>query len=121
MWRYWGLRGQPMRCSIIIPTYNRSTSLRRALEGVARLDTDEGYETIVVGDGSTDGTGRLVREQFPWIRYIRGEENRGEWAARNRGIAAATGELFVFTDDDCIVSREWLRRHAAHHADRRVG
>ena len=110
-----------MRCSIIIPTYNRSASLRRALGAVAMLESGEPCETIVVDDGSTDGTGRLVREEFPSVRYIRCEENRGEWVARNRGIAEATGDLFVFTDDDCIVGRDWLRRHAAHHADPRVG
>lgn len=109
-----------MRCSIIVPTYNRAASLRAALAALARLEHED-YEIIVADDGSTDETGQVVRDEFPQVRYLRLEQNRGEWAARNRAIGEATGELFVFTDDDCIVAPDWLRRHTAHHAAPRVG
>lgn len=109
-----------MRCSIIVPTYNRAASLRRALDALVRLDYDD-YETIVVDDASTDETSRMVREEFPQVRYVRFEQNQREWVARNRGIAEATGDLLVFTDDDCVVGRAWLRRHVAHYADPGIG
>jgi GT2 family glycosyltransferase len=104
-----------MRCSIIVPTYNRAPLLALSLGALGRLDYDGEYEVIVVDDGSTDDTPRLLRERFPHVRSVRLESNRGEWPARTRGIAEASGDLFVFTDDDCLVGRDWLRRHAAHH------
>lgn len=109
-----------MRCSIIIPTYNRAESLRRSLAAVTRIDYGD-YEVIVVDDGSTDDTEQVVRDEFPHIRYVRFGENRGDCVARNQALQLATGDLFVFTDDDCIVPRNWLRRHVAHFVDERVG
>jgi len=95
--------------SVLIPTYNRKDLLRHCLEAVLRQDYPN-YEVIVVDDGSTDGTGEMIRREFPQVRYIRQEPNRGPAAARNRGIEAATGEIVAFTDDDCIVPRDWLSR-----------
>ncbi len=100
---------KPPRFSVVIPTYNRKALLRRCLEAALGQDYPD-YEVIVVDDGSTDGTGEMVRREFPQVRYIRQEPNRGPAAARNRGIEAATGEIVAFTDDDCVVPRDWLTR-----------
>lgn len=100
-----------MRFSIVIPTHNRKDLLRRCLEAVLNQDYPD-YEVIVVDDGSTDGTGEMVQREFPQVRYIRQEPNQGPAAARNRGIEAASGEIVAFTDDDCIVPHDWLRRLA---------
>jgi glycosyltransferase involved in cell wall biosynthesis len=91
-----------MRFSIIIPTHNRKETLRRSLSAAIVQDYLN-YEVIVVDDGSSDGTGEMVRREFPHVRCIRQEPNRGPAAARNRGIEAATGEIIAFTDDDCLV------------------
>lgn len=101
-----------IRISVVIPTYNRKGLLRCCLEAVTRQDYPD-YEVIVVDDGSTDGTGEMVQREFPQVRYIRQEPNRGPAAARNRGIEAATGEIAAFTDDDCLVPQDFL----AHLAD----
>lgn len=100
-----------MRFSIVIPTYNRKDLLRRCLAAATNQNYPE-YEVIVVDDGSTDGTGEMVRREFPQVCYIRQEPNRGPAAARNRGIEAATGEIVAFTDDDCLVPPDWLSRLA---------
>jgi GT2 family glycosyltransferase len=97
--------------SVIIPTHNRKILLRRCLEVVTRQGYPY-YEVIVVDDGSTDGTIEMVKQDFPQVRYIRQERNRGPAAARNRGIEAATGEIVAFTDDDCIVPSDWLSKLA---------
>lgn len=100
-----------MYISIIIPTHNRRDILRRCLAAATSQDYPN-FEVIVVDDGSTDGTGEMVRREFPAVRYIRQEPNRGPAAARNRGIEAASGEIIAFTDDDCLLPPDFLSRLA---------
>jgi glycosyltransferase involved in cell wall biosynthesis len=99
----------PSRISIIIPTRNRSALLARLLESLAHL-TYPDWEAIVVDDGSSDESSDVVERYAarglpitylwqPWGRM---------GAARNRGIATATGEILAFTDDDCTVDAGWL-------------
>jgi GT2 family glycosyltransferase len=109
-----------MRCSVIIPTFNRKDSLRACLAAVTRQDHPD-YEVVVVDDASTDGTGEIVGREFPPVRYLRQDMNGGQVRARNRAISVATGDLLAFTDDDCVPEPGWLRLHAAHYADPRVG
>ncbi|HUI25387.1 MAG TPA: glycosyltransferase family 2 protein [Candidatus Kryptonia bacterium] len=108
-----------MRCSIIVPTYNRAASLRRCLATLIRQDYDD-YEVIVVDDASTDETAATVQREFPRCRYLRLERRGGSTRARNRAMPLATGSLVMFTDDDCIAPITWLRTHAAHYADAHV-
>ncbi|HXF69538.1 MAG TPA: glycosyltransferase [Thermoflexus sp.] len=100
-----------MYFSVIIPTHNRKTLLRRCLAAASGQDYSN-YEVIVVDDGSTDGTGEMVRREFPRVHYIRQEPNRGPAAARNRGIEVASGEIIAFTDDDCLLPPDFLSRLA---------
>lgn len=111
--------GRPVRFSIVIVTYNRKESLQGSLAAVLAQDYHD-YEVIVVDDGSTDGTGEMVRHLFPQVRYVAQPRNTGIPAARNRGLREATAEMVAFTDDDNRVPRDWLRRHAAYYADPRV-
>jgi glycosyltransferase involved in cell wall biosynthesis len=88
--------------SVIIPTYNRSEFLGRALESIERQTIACG-EIIVVDDGSTDNTPSVV-ELFSKntaldVKYLQ-QENRGPAAARNRGIAAAEYDFVAFLDSD---------------------
>ncbi len=73
-------------------------------------------EVIVVDDGSSDGTGDLVRQEYPEVRLIR-VESVGLSAARNAGAEAASGEVLAFTDDDCEVDADWLAELAPLFAD----
>lgn len=97
--------------SVIVPTYNRAGILRRCLEALTSQDYPGRLEIIVVDDGSTDETRQVVEEfaRRNGVRYIQ-QANRGPAAARNRGIAAADGEIIAFTDDDCLPPRDWVRR-----------
>jgi glycosyltransferase involved in cell wall biosynthesis len=88
--------------SVIIPTYNRTRLLRRAIDAV-RAATTPDDEIIVVDDGSTYETPRVAAELCGPVRYIR-TENWGAGAARNVGIDAATHDLIAFADSD----DEWL-------------
>jgi glycosyltransferase involved in cell wall biosynthesis len=84
--------------SIVIPTYNRRDLLRRALDSV-RAQTFTDFETIVVDDGSTDGTAEYLARLAGKVRVIQ-QRNSGPGAARNAGAAIAAGEYIAFLDSD---------------------
>ena len=95
--------------SVIIPTHNRASMLREALNSVfAQEGRGELFEldVIVIDDASSDETGDIVRE-FPPVKYLRLDVNRGPSIARNAGIRASTGRYVAFLDDDDI----WLPAH----------
>jgi glycosyltransferase involved in cell wall biosynthesis len=87
-----------MNISVIIPTWNRAARLANALQSVF-AQTLPAAEVIVVDDGSTDDTRRLVRSRFPDARYIY-QSNRGVSRARNTGIQAASGDWIALLDSD---------------------
>ena len=90
--------------SVIIPTYNRSTLLLRAIESV-RNQTYKHLEIIIVDDGSTDNTEEIVRRlKDNRIIYIKHNKNMGASAARNTGVKKSSGEFVAFLDSD----DEWL-------------
>lgn len=89
-----------MQISVIIPSYNRLTSLSRALDSVLSQNTPAD-EIIVVDDGSTDGTAAHIKHSYPQIKVIC-QSNRGVSAARNAGIKQARFPWIAFLDsDDC--------------------
>lgn len=84
--------------SVIIPTYNRAEMVAEAIRSVlAQTYTD--YEVIVVDDGSTDDTRRVVTSFGSPVRYV-SQENKGRSVARNRGIELAAGRYIAFLDSD---------------------
>jgi glycosyltransferase involved in cell wall biosynthesis len=84
--------------SVIIPTYNRAWSLKKAIDSVLQQDY-KNFELIVVDDGSTDNTEKLLLSYADSIKTIQ-QDNQGVSASRNRGIKAATGDLITFLDSD---------------------
>ena len=102
---------RPEIVSVVVPTHDRAALLPRALDSVRRQSAPPG-EVIVVDDGSTDGTGDLVRRRFPEVRLLR-QANRGVSAARNRGIGAARGEWIALLDSDDAWLPEKLERQLA--------
>lgn len=96
-----------MKFSIIIPTYNRSAFLPKAIDSVL-AQTYSDWELIIVDDGSTDNTSEVVRKYTDVrIRYIY-QANAERSAARNNGIQHATGEYVCFMDSDTYMKPERL-------------
>jgi glycosyltransferase involved in cell wall biosynthesis len=95
------------KVSVVIPTYNRATTVPRAIESVlAQTVTD--LEVIVVDDGSSDDTGKVLGEMFGnRIRY-HAQANQGASVARNRGVQEARGEWIAFLDSDDLWEKEKL-------------
>ncbi len=95
--------------SVIVCSYNGQRTLHDCLEGLLQLDYPN-FEVIVVDDGSTDRTASIAREHgFTVI----GTENCGLSQARNTGLAAATGEIVAYIDDDARPDPHWLTYLAA--------
>jgi len=91
--------------SVIVCSYNGGPTLASCLDSLGKLNYPE-YEVILVDDGSTDDTS-YIAAQFPSVRYIH-QSNQGLSHARNTGAAAAKGEVFAYTDSDCMVDPDWL-------------
>ncbi|NOR81544.1 MAG: glycosyltransferase, partial [Methyloprofundus sp.] len=87
-----------MQISLIIPTYNRCLTLKRALHSVLQ-QTVCPDEIIVVDDGSTDDTVAMLSKEFPQLSTI-SQDNKGVSAARNTGIQRAQGQWIAFLDSD---------------------
>ena len=84
--------------SVILPTYNRAHFIPYAIQSV--LDqTYKDIELIVINDGSTDETEKVIKPYLKDIIYIY-QQNNGSGKARNQGIKAAKGEYIAFIDDD---------------------
>jgi GT2 family glycosyltransferase len=97
------------RVSVVVCTYNGAGTLDDCLSGLSHL-TYPDYEVIVVDDGSTDASAQIAA-RHP-VRLIQ-TPNRGLSAARNAGLAAATGEIVAYIDDDAVPDQDWLRYVAA--------
>jgi glycosyltransferase involved in cell wall biosynthesis len=98
------------RVSVVIPTFNRAARIVEAVESI-RAQSYRDFEIIVVDDGSTDETPRIVPDRFgfdPRVRYAR-RANGGPAAARNDGIRQARGDLIAFLDSDDLWDPEKLR------------
>jgi glycosyltransferase involved in cell wall biosynthesis len=93
------------KVSVIICSYNGASTVEACLKSMERLRYPD-YEVIFVDDGSTDATQDIL-QRFPWVRNIR-QQNMGLSYARNVGLAAAEGEIVVYTDSDCEADEDWL-------------
>jgi len=107
--------------SVVVPTVGRCDSLRRLLGSLAlQTAPAEDYEVVVVDDGSSDGTAKLVAEfakGAPFrLRSLR-QEGSGAAAARNRGVLHAAARVVLFLDDDVVAAPELVAQHLAFHRD----
>jgi GT2 family glycosyltransferase len=106
------LMSQPLRFSLVVMTYQRRDALRRCLDSISRLAYDrDGFEVIVVDDGSEERPDVPLTEAYPDLR-LRYEwtPHRGVAAARNAGLALARAELVAFLADDYILPPDYLSR-----------
>ena len=101
-----------MNISVIIPTWNRADRLANALQSVFAQSRPPA-EVIVVDDGSTDDTRRLVHSQFRDARYIY-QQNKGVSSARNTGIQAASGDWIALLDSDDRWQPDKLEQQCEH-------
>lgn len=92
------------RASVIVAAHNGAATLQTCLTSLKKLNHPD-YEVIVVDDGSTDTTASIA--EAAGAKLVRGE-HRGLGAARNAGVAAASGEVVAFIDADAQADPDWL-------------
>lgn len=94
--------------SVIVPVLDDASGLARCLDALAgQLGAPE-FEVVVVDNGSSDASVRIARDHVlqPVVLV---ESRRGSYAARNAGIAVATGDRLAFIDADCTPGTDWIR------------
>lgn len=109
--------------SIILPVHNEEAVLRRKIEDCRSLDYPrDRMETIVISDGSTDGTVEILRSlESPDVRVIIAPDRIGKTEAQNRAVAAARHDILFFTDATTIHPPNVLRALVARFAEMGVG
>lgn len=108
-----------MYFSVVIPTYNRLPILEKCLRALEQQHIPpeaniDGYEVVVVDDGSTDGTLAWLGDRAAEFPHVRTHEqaHQGPAAARNLGVREATGDTIIFIDSDLVVTEAFLASHA---------
>ncbi len=102
-----------MNVAVVIPTYNRQSLLKRAIDSVLN-QTLSPCEIIVVDDGSSDNTLNVLNEYRDSIKIIT-QKNRGVSAARNRGVYAACSKWVLFLDSDDVWHKDKLKIQTNFH------
>lgn len=111
-----GDSGARPRFSVVVPTFQRRELVQECVRSLERQRFDGSWEVVVVVDGSTDGTAEALRRMDVSVPLTVVEQpNRGLSAARNRGAAAARGELVLFLDDDMEAYPDLLAEHDRSH------
>ncbi len=95
------------KVSVIVPTYNRADRLEETLRSIIS-QTYKDFELIVVDDGSTDNTPKVM-QSFPGAQYLAMEKNSGVSKARNLGLACAKGQFICFLDSDDLWDEKKLQ------------
>jgi cellulose synthase/poly-beta-1,6-N-acetylglucosamine synthase-like glycosyltransferase/peptidoglycan/xylan/chitin deacetylase (PgdA/CDA1 family) len=106
--------------SVIVPAFNESVGIERAVRSLAASDYPD-FEVVVVDDGSTDGTGEIVEAlELPQVRLVH-QANAGKAAALNRGMSETRHEIIAMVDGDTVFEPDTLCHLVRPFADSGVG
>jgi GT2 family glycosyltransferase len=100
--------------TVVIPTYRRPDLLRRCLESLAAQDARGSFDIVVVDDASGDETTRMLEQRsasMPELTWTSLPANRGQAAARNKGVELAGAPTVLFVDDDIVASPSLVATH----------
>ena len=101
--------------SVIVPTYRDSERLPFLLESLTRQTLDCQFWEVIIVNNDSDSALILADNFFPsYGLKILEEPKPGSYAARNRGISEANGEIIAFTDSDMLPDSDWLERAHSH-------
>jgi glycosyltransferase involved in cell wall biosynthesis len=104
-----------MKTAVIVTTYNRPDALAAVLEGFC-CQTDRDFTLTVADDGSTEQTAAVVRlfeqrNEIPVVHVWQEDHGFRAAAIRNRAVASTNADYIIFTDGDCVPSRDFVKAH----------
>lgn len=105
--------------SIVIPTCGRTEGLRLCLTNLLKQNTTRSCEIIIADNRPSSGVTPPVVREFPGVKLV-SEPRPGISYARNAGIAAAKGEIIIFTDDDTVAPPDWVENLIAPYSQPEV-
>ena len=92
---------------MIVPNYNGKDIIPKCLSSLSSMSLKPD-ETVVVDNGSSDGSQELIKRDFPNVILVELPENTGFTGANNTGLKASSGDFVVLLNNDCIADRNWL-------------
>src|SRR5215469_4017761 len=92
-----------MDLSIIIINWNSKGYLRDCLKSIPQAAAGLAYETLVIDNGSYDGSAEMLAQEFPHVTFIQSERNLGFSSANNRAARQAKGNFLLFLNPDTVV------------------
>ncbi len=107
-----------LNVSVIIPAFNAEKTISFCLTALQKQVFSKTFEIIVVDDGSTDDTKKVV-QMFKNVKLI-SQKNSGPAVARNVGVKKASGKYVVFIDSDCVPEQDWLEQMIEPFEDEKV-
>lgn len=108
------------RVTVVVPARNAEKTISECLVSLVNLDyPKDRFEVFVVDNGSVDRT-REIASRFP-VTVLVQDRIQSSYAARNTGLARATGEIVAFTDADCVATQAWLKELVRGCEDPAVG
>jgi len=106
------MSSSPCRVAVIIVNWNGRTLLPECLDGLRQQSFRE-FETVVVDNGSTDGSVRFLEARYPWVRLIALSENAGFCKANNLAMAQAKTPYVALLNNDAVANPDWLENLVA--------
>lgn len=104
-----------MQVSIVIPTYNGKSLLKKNLPQVIKAAS--GAEIVVVDDASTDGTAEFIKNKFPKVKLVQHTKNLRFAESCNSGVWAAKGEVVILLNSDVVPQKGFLKPLLKHFED----
>jgi len=106
--------------SIIVPVYNAEKTIEKCIKSLLnQIYPKNKYEIIIVDNNSNDKTIEIIKKYL--VKILKKTKIQSSYAARNKGIKNAKGEILAFTDADCIADKNWLKNGIKGFANKNVG